>query len=140
MSPWGGVTGKFTKNVTFSASAAAEAVIATMKLTAAGCGRIPVPFERLVYGYTSQGYGALSPNTFKYNGVQYTIDRLAAENITKRIHLYFTAAPSFSAVVLDIDGTEFTLTQNSSEKEGFFGIGITFTEGTTYTVKIKSVS
>lgn len=140
MSPWGGVTGKFTKNVTFSASAATEAAIATMKLTAAFLGVVPQPVETPIYGYSSGG-GSLSPNTFKYGGVQYTISMLASRAIMKLLMLSFTATPSFSTVVLDIDGTEYTLTQYSYEKTYFFGTNVApFATGTTYTIKIKSVS
>ena len=96
--------------------------------------------------------GSLSPISFNYNGTQYTISSLYSRNVVSKVaRLYsliviFSSAPSFTKMVIYIDGEEFELSKDSSDETSFSGTtsdttdGFTFTEQLTYTIKILSVS
>lgn len=153
MSPWGGVTGKFTKNVTFSASAAEEdwkSVTMTLKAGTIRDGQqAQMVFK--IYGYDSS-HGSLSPNTFKYEGTEYTITSLMSNSIypasastpaPSNIQMMLSKTPPFSKIVINVKGMEVVLNQSSSTATSFSSATNSkyeFAANTTYTVKIISVS
>ena len=67
MSPWGGVTGKFTKNATFSASAATEDWDGTVTANFE-CHYNPYSEKTVFYfGFADGDFGSLSSTTWKNN-------------------------------------------------------------------------
>ncbi len=136
---------------TYAALKEATNIIATLTMKAGAIGNPSQPFYREYYGYTSN-VGSLSPTSFKYNGTQYTISSFTCmvvpnqSNATAGVamYVYFSTAPSFTKMKLDINGTEMELSQSSSTKTNFGSTitasGFRFVAGSTYTIKILSVS
>ena len=133
---------------TYAVLKEATTIIATLTLTAGYIGAPTQPFFRELVGYDSTT-GSLSPTSFKYNGTQYTISKFYCMIVPEQAgvsssgavtYVVFSSAPSFTKMVLDINGTEVELTQLSSLKTQFSVGGFQFAVDSTYTIKILSIS
>ena len=142
-------------NVTYAVLKEATTIIATLTLVAGNMSSSKKYISQVGYDGTN---GSLSPNSFNYNGTQYTISNLYTIHVMKvplfisgttvesfTLHVIFSSAPSFTKMVIYIDGEEFELSKDSSD-ETSFSTDTTDTDKfefalrVPYTIKILSVS
>lgn len=139
------MTGIFQKDTSFSAT---EAQATTLTMIAALVNHDNIPGGYIdSFGYNaSTSNGTLSPNTIS----GYTILRLWS-NIIHRVqgntdqktspYIDFFSAPSFTKLIVTINGTQVTFTQDSSAKTVFYASSIyEFECDKTYVIKVISIS
>lgn len=91
------------------------------------------------YGYNSDTtiYGSLTPNIIKYQGVSYTIN--VFHSVYDTIMAFANnKMPPISTIVLNINGTRYTLTKDNKFKN-FSTSATAFTSQKTYKIKIISM-
>ena len=124
---------------TYAVLKEAETVYATMGLTVES---LSIMYESTGYyapdGMPDYSQGALTPNTFVYNGVTYRIMGLYSER-SELITIQFASNPEFTRITLEIDGTKITVQKNY---EWIFDCASSYKleDGKKYTVKIVDIA
>lgn len=136
------MTGTFQKDTSFSATEAQPKELTLV------IGNIKVQFVPMI-GYTylvgfDGSTGSLSPNKIGNYTVSSIFSLLMPNSDYAKMQytkMTFSAEPSFTKLVVTINGTQVTFTQSSTEKTEYIASAVyEFVSGKTYTIKVISIS